>query len=580
MKKYLLFLIICSNINVQSYGQFGQCQQWLTPNGAARGQTLTTTISGTQFFNGYGSAPCDPSEVYLYQSSTATTIYATSLSMQNDSVRVSWNIPSNAPIGAYDLNLYIYGFTPFGSCLGSPYFCSRPQAFGIGTSIISGSVYYDANQDSVFNTGDGMLSNRRVLILPENIITLTNTIGGYSFFTDTGAHTIVVLPQPSFNSVSSDSININVGNSNIDSIDFAIYPTVINYDSRVYLVGRPRCNTTQNYNLTYSSATVVPVNLLIKLFHSSNTPYVSSSLPPDSIVGDTIYFSVLNFVNYFGSGTIGIQFQIPSAGDTVVFGAILESYDLSGNLVSSSMVYPQNQLVRCSYDPNDKNVIPQGIEAQHYTLMDEELFYTIRFQNTGNDTAYDIHIIDTLNINLDLTTLQIISNSHPLILELNSNGVANFIMNNIMLPDSFVDEPASNGYISYTIRHLDPIPDFTEIANQAYIYFDQNAPVVTNRTFNTFVTNMPVGIFDPVDQDDVAFYPNPFNESVAIISKDNKTFSHILTITDIQGREIVNMSITSTNPVIDLHNLSSGVYIYKLFSKTDNLLYIGKLIKQ
>ncbi len=576
MKLKLLVVILLIFQNNQGFGQWS-CQEWLTPNTGARGQTLTTTISGTQFFGGFGSAPCSPSDVYLFQSSSATTIHASTLSIQNDSVRVSWNIPGNASIGAYDLYLDLYGYSPFGSCLNGPTNCVRPQAFGVGTSIISGVVYNDDNQDSVFNTIDRGLPNQRVLLLPDNVITLTNSNGEYSFFVDTGVHTIVVLNDLYFYPVNSDSIILNVGSSNIDSLDFALHSTGLIRDPHLGFWGRARCNTTQSYSLSYFSYSVYPVNAIIKIYHSPNTPFVNSSIPPDSIVGDTIYFSASN-VNY-GSGSLSMQFQIPATGNVLLFTGIIEFYDMGGVPISQGTI-DLNQIVQCSFDPNDKTVNPAGVDVPHYTLMNEELFYTIHFQNTGNDTAYEVHIIDSLDANLDMSTLQIISSSHPLIIEENSNGVVDFIFHNIMLPDSFVDEPASNGYLSYTIRHLDPLPDYTVVTNTAYIYFDQNIPVKTDPTLNTFVFNLPVGITDPARQIEIAVYPNPFSESVTITNKDGKPFSHILTITDIEGRELIRESITSNNSVVDLHNLSSGVYIYKLLSNTDNLLYIGRLIKQ
>jgi uncharacterized repeat protein (TIGR01451 family) len=77
-------------------------------------------------------------------------------------------------------------------------------------------------------------------------------------------------------------------------------------------------------------------------------------------------------------------------------------------------------IVTCSWDPNDKAVNPSGVTAAHYTLMDEELQYTIRFQNCGNDTAFNIRVLDTLDANLDMSTLQIVASSHPVSLQMTS----------------------------------------------------------------------------------------------------------------------------------------------------------------
>ena len=42
----------------------------------------------------------------------------------------------------------------------------------------------------------------------------------------------------------------------------------------------------------------------------------------------------------------------------------------------------------------------------------DELTYTIRFQNTGTAPAQDIYVLDTLDANLDWSTLKIKNMSH------------------------------------------------------------------------------------------------------------------------------------------------------------------------
>ena len=575
MKKYFLIFALCTLNIFQILGQ--NCNRVLFPNQALSGQILTTTISGTQLFNGIGSAPCDPSEVYLFQSSTATTIHASALDIQNSGTKVLWNVPSNAPTGLYDLFLTLYSYYPSNSCVNPPRPCSQTQAFRIGVNTISGSVFYDNNQDSIFNSGDAHLLNRKILLQPDNQFTLTNDSGGYSFVTDTGNHTISISNESTFYSVNSNSFNVNVGTSNIDSIDFAIYPTLFNYNTTVYLDGRPRCNTFQSYDLAYSSTSILPINLVIKFIHSTNIQFVSSNVPPDSIVGDTVYFSASNFS--YGIGHIYLSLLIPALGNSLSFNEIVNTFDLAGNLVSTT-ANKLVQTVSCSYDPNDKSVNPPGEQAQHFTLFGDPLFYTIRFQNTGNDTAYDVHLIDTIDAKLDLSTIKIISSSHPVTIEVGINRIINFNFNNIMLPDSFVDEPASNGYVSYTIRTLDSLPEMTLIRNRADIYFDQNSPVKTNQTFNTMVTLKPVGIDKLIVPDEVMFYPNPFDESTTFTKLNNNKSSYQLSIIDIQGRELYSNIVNTNNYTIDLHNLSSGIYFCKLLNIKTNTLIFSRLIKQ
>jgi hypothetical protein len=206
------------------------------------------------------------------------------------------------------------------------------------------------------------------------------------------------------------------------------------------------------------------------------------------------------------------------------------------------------------------------------------LFYAIRFQNTGTDTAYEVHIVDTIDMNLDLSSLRIIGTSHPMILEATSDGILDFQFRNIMLPDSFVDEPNSHGYIHYTINHLPGLSEGTPIENQAFIYFDQNSPVITNQTLNTMVSMIPVSISDPEFSDDIKIYPNPFNDKITVVSKNSVNYK--LTVMDIQGRQLIYSELTGNHSDINLNSLTSGVYLYKLINPESGHSINGKLIKR
>jgi len=149
--------------------------------------------------------------------------------------------------------------------------------------------------------------------------------------------------------------------------------------------------------------------------------------------------------------------------------------------------------VRGAYDPNDKEGFPKGVCNRRFVFNDTDLEYKIRFQNTGTDTAFKVEIRDTLSELLDPTTLQIVNGSHPYDWNITGDGVLIFTFENIMLPDSNVNEPASHGFIQYKIKQqADNLID-AEIENKAAIYFDFNAPIITNTVLHTvgddFLTN-------------------------------------------------------------------------------------------
>ncbi|RDC64426.1 DUF7619 domain-containing protein [Adhaeribacter pallidiroseus] len=139
-----------------------------------------------------------------------------------------------------------------------------------------------------------------------------------------------------------------------------------------------------------------------------------------------------------------------------------------------------------SYDPNDKQAIPVGLTANHYTPTNTPLRYTIRFQNTGNDVAYRVVVVDTLAEDLDVSTLQVGASSHAYTLSISGKiqPILTFTFDNILLPDSTHNQAGSNGFISFSIKPKLNLPEKKEIKNYADIFFDYNEPVRTNTTVN------------------------------------------------------------------------------------------------
>lgn len=137
-----------------------------------------------------------------------------------------------------------------------------------------------------------------------------------------------------------------------------------------------------------------------------------------------------------------------------------------------------------SYDPNDKVVTPLGVTNNNYIKTGTELYYKIRFQNTGSDTAYNVVVRDTLSTHIDLRTFSVGGASHKYSYAIKGQGkpVLEVTFANINLPDSATDEAGSNGFFTYKVGHKAGIAQGTQITNKADIYFDFNSPITTNTT--------------------------------------------------------------------------------------------------
>jgi len=133
-----------------------------------------------------------------------------------------------------------------------------------------------------------------------------------------------------------------------------------------------------------------------------------------------------------------------------------------------------------SFDPNDKSAVPEGLTNEHLIDKDWTIDYRIRFQNTGNAQANIVVIRDLLSDNLDINTLEVKGASHPFTWELTVGRELVFTFDNIMLPDSNANEPASHGFVSFAVNPKGTLLPGAEIENIAEIYFDFNEAIITN----------------------------------------------------------------------------------------------------
>jgi uncharacterized repeat protein (TIGR01451 family) len=235
-----------------------------------------------------------------------------------------------------------------------------------------------------------------------------------------------------------------------------------------------------------------------------------------------------------------------------------------------------------SYDPNDKQGFPTGYGANHYIRPGTEIEYLIRFQNTGTDTAFNVYILDTLSSWLDPAGIQPGASSHNYRFELRGEGTLLFEFRDIMLPDSNVNEPASNGFVKFRIRPRADVPLETDVYNKAAIYFDFNEPIITNTTQHRigedFIT---VASWDPqIPQYKVSVTPNPASERAYIrLSGSPETGNYQFLLTDPSGRTARVLHNSAAVFELQRGDLPAGVYFFQVRLEGEPC-GLGKLILQ
>lgn len=231
----------------------------------------------------------------------------------------------------------------------------------------------------------------------------------------------------------------------------------------------------------------------LTLVLDSATTFDSADVAPTSILGDTITWSFAG-LQYDSSHLNPKVFVSVSSsaipGDQVCLETYITPFLLDVDSTNNRKLYCIP--IIGSYDPNDKQVYPQGECSSNYVLADSTLTYTLRFQNTGNAPAINIRLLDQIDPSLDLNSFSLVGTSHEdLLIEILQGRILQFTYDSIMLPDSVNNEPLSHGYVMFEIMPKPGLPDGTRIENTAEIYFDFNSPIQTNTIFSTMVNSIP-----------------------------------------------------------------------------------------
>jgi len=240
-----------------------------------------------------------------------------------------------------------------------------------------------------------------------------------------------------------------------------------------------------------------------------------------------------------------------------------------------------------SYDPNDKQAFPVGYGAPHYITDSTDLEYLIRFQNTGTDTAFNIVIRDVIDPHLNIETLRPGVSSHPYRYDIEGPNTAVFHFENIMLPDSNVNEVASHGFIKFNIQQKENNSISTHIMNEADIYFDFNEPIITNTVFHTVgedFRGIVTSIITPPEVSEagvsVNVFPNPFDEYARFEVQGETVKELHLNVYDMMGREVLQQKAQHQQHItMKRNNLTPGVYVFRLMDEKQQLA-TGKLIIQ
>lgn len=351
-------------------------------------------------------------------------------------------------------------------------------------------------------------------------------------------------------------------------MDFGITCNANNIDNSIgfnYAIAAS-INNRSNISFVLNGLSCSPNNGIIKLAypHGATCNWGYHGIFPINIsqtpVFDTITFGYSN-LQPFISKTYYLEFtHSPQLvlNDTIRF--FVKVISDSPEIVLNNNVDSIKVAVRSSFDPNDIQVNPM-----RFIPNMTKLSYYVRFQNTGNAPAYKVVVIDTLNANLDINTVEFKGSKHQVDIEKLPGNILKFNFDPIYLPDSGDNMQGSQGHFAFTVKPVGYLPIGTQIPNRAFIYFDNNPYVETNTVINVIDSvKSTVGIEDSENSIPVGRAYFDSQTSKLILNLNEKPQQAWARIYDSKGALIQSSALNNQYNSIVMGKIQSGIYFVEL----------------
>lgn len=444
---------------------------------------------------------------------------------------------------------------------------------------ITGTIRYDIQADGC-DASDIDVSSVLIEVTDGTNILSTHTDqnGSYSLFVgEEGTYmtSVVTTNIPSYFSISPDTVEtVFTATGETAEVDFCVEAVTAANDLKITLLPleevRPGFDT--NFQIIVENVgTEVADGVVTLTLDLSRVTYLSGMPMEDTISGNQVLWTFSDIAPF--SPQV-IDFTVNSlpppvneSGDLIDFMTtitpVTSDETPEDNISSFTAEYVNSQ------DPNDK-IVTEGTEIFE-EQVGEFLNYIVRFQNIGSAEAINVRVDDLLDDHLNLDSFRVLSSSHDYQLEITGTNNVSFIFDDINLPSIDVDEEGSNGFITYQIRTNTDLEIGDSVSNTANIFFDFNAPIVTNTVTTTVVEPLAINEFERIDNINV--FPNPVIDILSVQIEDNMQVSQMV-LYSLSGQELKIIRETT----FDFSTYSKGIYFLKIMTNDGNIT--KKIIKK
>ncbi|MFZ1425120.1 MAG: T9SS type A sorting domain-containing protein [Saprospiraceae bacterium] len=461
-----------------------------------------------------------------------------------------------------------------------------PKNYG---ALSTGHVFKDDNNNSIWDPTEATMPNLPVSIKEPGAwypywFVYTGSDGRYAIGSSPGTIDTLRVNVPSAyveNINPPQHVVTNTGNDRNFGVHFK--PNITDVSITSHFAGRPRPGFSLGTYVVYRNEGTIPASGTVSVKLDPKYQFISADPPPSALVGTDSLIWDFNQIPLFNQQSIHIIGKVDS---TAALGSL---FKMNGHIEPnlSDFMTTNNHFMRSdsvvgSYDPNEKRVEPAKGLTPSEIATGKELVYTVQFQNTGNFQADRVRITDLLDTALNASTLRLVASSHAIsTFRLLPGNLLEVIFEQITLPDSTSNEPASHGFVSFAIQRKKAFHLADKIQNTAAIYFDFNEPVITNTVITPVATTI-VSSFELHSTDTknagLMISPNPTAKNFEADTRGRLSGPGDIVLINAQGKICLSQQSADLSLPINLtiNSLSNGAYIVRASGKQGILF--GKLV--
>jgi uncharacterized repeat protein (TIGR01451 family) len=448
---------------------------------------------------------------------------------------------------------------------------------------IQGTIFADTNANCTQEPTEYGMAHVQVFCSGIGY-TYTDANGGYSFKVPSGSYTITEN-APDFYPMSPCQVNgipvtTTAGVGCVNTVNFANNPLAVHnltINTASYTPAVPGQIYTQA--ITVVNEGTVTEDSVYTTYKTDGQLYIPTFTPSSMFSGFSYHYNTTSGLTTLAPGqsaTYFLDYHVPTnmaVGTSVASRDTVSYHNPAGDYLSDNS--PMNNVssfrtsVTNNSNPNFKEVYPKGSGTNGLiNSTDSVLTYTVHFKNTGSWFVENVMITDTVDGNLDWTTLHPIYESSPCKVSLSSAGsfkIVTFTFADVNLAPQMFTDRRSDGTFTYSVKLMPGLAVGTQIRNRASIMFDQNEPIITNATMNT-LTSTPLAIDNAPAHKTNSFvvYPNPASSSFSAIIDCAAPCTASMTIADITGKTILSKTFAvpaGTQTVrTDVSTFVAGMY--------------------